>query len=212
MDNKVWKREEDYMLFKLGTFEQESNRMFVSDPSYQYIEAEHSEKYRLMKLNVVIDNVCTGKWNSLISIKNIDHNRNAELICMHESIDLAKLADNSLAWSMIEDIGVDSGQAGIYDLKYYRDDRVVSAESWYELNCTITSKPIDYAGSIPFGAVSTSGYGNGFYPVYISKNPESKVVGVRIVFIELEKIGLCINHRIIGDKKISLNFMSKCNC
>ena len=182
MDKKLFAETEDFSLYDLGTFIQETNKIFVSDPSYDYIEDEHTHDPRkglVMKLNLVIDDITIGKWTAYICIKNIDTGRNAELICVHESIDPLNIANN-LEWKFIDDVCVDAGCVGIYDLPYYCGD---DENMWRSINYNIMSKQ-PHAGVIPNGAVSSSGYGDGIYPVYILKNSESQVIGVKVVFID----------------------------
>ena len=188
-DNQSFPKGEDFYLFNIGTFVQETDKIFVSDPSYTYIEKEHIADSSLMKLNLLINDVLSGKWNTMICVKNIDLHRNSELICSYESVDLSGISNNISEWEFVDDIGVDSAQAGIYDLAYYRNNE----NSWNDMNWSISSKPTVYAGIISHGAVSLSGYGDGFYPVYISKNSQSQVVAIRIIFIETELIGSCLN-------------------
>lgn len=169
----------DYIVI-IGSFKQESNQIFVSDPSYEYITKEHEKNSKLMKLNLVINNVKPGKWKVILRIKKNEVDRNAELICIHESF---FRADLKYQWEKEKHkIGIDSGQAGIYDLKYYRNDGKKSGDAWYEMNSQLSSKPTDYAGAISYGAVSSAGFGDGIYSVYVTKN-DSKIVGVKIVFI-----------------------------
>lgn len=227
---------------KIGEYIQESDKVFVSDPSYEYIKREHEPGSFLMKLNLVINNVLDGKWDVNLMIKDYEKERNAELVCIHKNVSYDSNNILKLNWIKKGTIGVDSGQAGIYDLKYYRDDNVVYkisdtdaisdnnidynsqsdynvssdyrhnsesqsatelqsevrtetqtetdnniGEEWYSMNSKLTLKPTDYAGAIPFGAVSSSGYGDGTYNVYVIKNNNSDIVGIKIIFIDEEK-------------------------
>ncbi|OJT57360.1 hypothetical protein [Bacillus licheniformis] len=98
----------------LGTFEIKSGSVIVSDPCYE-VGAWCQAK---------IDNVETGEW--LAFVKQSDEGswgiRNAELIIFH----INKMNRESFKWSM-EDayIGVDSGQAGIYDINAYRNNDLI---------------------------------------------------------------------------------------
>lgn len=161
----------------IGRYTQLSDKIIVSDPSYEYIPKEHLLNNKLGKLNLVIENVKNGDYNIILHIMEYEKERNAELICCHETINLNTIKNSE--WIEIGDIGVDSGQAGVYDLKYYPKEK---NNEWYRLNTNITSKPTDYAGSIPHGAVSSSGYGDGIYSVYIVKR--QKVIAVKITFID----------------------------
>jgi len=64
------------------------------------------------------------------------------------------------------EVGVDSGQAGVFDLSHYWNDsvapEVAPEEVWYSMCCAVTLSECS-AGVVPFGAVSSSGYGDGGY-------------------------------------------------
>ena len=98
-------------------------------------------------------------------------------------------------------IGVDSGQCGIFDKRYYRDDKHSESygidklfgddwsekdgDDWYQRMCTLTSNE-GACGSSPDGIVSTSGYGDGSYTLLIGKI-EDQVVAFHIVYIGSEE-------------------------
>lgn len=172
----------------LGTFEIKSGSVIVSDHCYE-VGAWCQAK---------IDNVETGEW--LAFVKQSDEGswgiRNAELIIFH----INKMNRESFKWSM-EDayIGVDSGQAGIYDINAYRNNDLIGdiqnkfcfdiekdGEKFYALNCDLTCGTELYAGVIRNGAVSSSGYGDGGYDLFTSKDDDGKIVAMKIVFIEEE--------------------------
>jgi hypothetical protein len=83
------------------------------------------------------------------------------------------------------EVGVDSGQCGIYDEDYYRQYHTEDDcnEDWYEEVCNLTD---------PFGTkddkcvVSSSGYGDGGYDCFLLRDKNNEVVGFQIVFIEDE--------------------------
>ena len=100
-----------------------------------------------------------------------------------------------MTWELIEnEIGVDSGQAGIFDFDTYRDDsydtggdlifgrdwRDKPGDDWYQRICGINDDP----GTYDRGCVSSSGYGDGSYELELGKNSDGKVVGFRITFIK----------------------------
>lgn len=91
-------------------------------------------------------------------------------------------------------IGVDSGQAGIFNYSAWKDNEP-SESDWYNQACTLTLSRLHYGimedSSIPWaeaacGLVSSSGYGDGGYPVYVAK-VDGNVVGIRIVYIYPDK-------------------------
>lgn len=80
-------------------------------------------------------------------------------------------------------IGVDSGQCGIFDAKYYEehqpDNDYYDVNSWYRRVCELTNN----AGIIDnLGVVSSSGYGDGRYPLFVAKE-NKEVVAMKVVFI-----------------------------
>lgn len=105
------------------------------------------------------------------------------------------------------DIGVDSGQCGIFDKKYYRDDKHSESyglpmiwggtngsddgDLWYERMCSLTlgksdgGVSEDDCGSTPDGVVSSSGYGDGSYTLMIGKI-EDDIVAFEIIYIGSE--------------------------
>lgn len=163
-------------LYKLGNFINESGVLFISDPCYD------------------IDTWCTarvkaktGEWISFVEKSDEGDwgNRCAVLFAYHKDYPLTDSDDININCS---GIGVDSGQAGIFDEKYFKDDSVATPsnfipdEPWYSMCCskTLSKKQADV---IPYGAVSSSGYGDGVYSYYVKENESGEVVAVKIVFI-----------------------------
>jgi hypothetical protein len=54
---------------------------------------------------------------------------------------------------------------------------------WYSYCCETTSSGRQ-AGTIPFGAVSTSGKGDGGYEFWVAHDSAGKVIGVWVVFVD----------------------------
>jgi hypothetical protein len=90
------------------------------------------------------------------------------------------------------EVGVDSGQAGIFDYGYYkkhhtdRNERNHVDDDWYYKVCTITLSREAAGGVDGLGFVSSSGYGDGGYTCWTTKNEEGKIVAIRIEFITEE--------------------------
>lgn len=118
-----------------------------------------------------------GDWGKRISELTIVHDEHKESI-------------DSLMWEMTDfSIGVDSGQAGFFDEKYYEkyhkgadvDDNAEDSQ-WYNRVCNITLNG-DWCGTIDDkGVVSESGYGDGGYDVFAVYDDDS-IVALKIVFI-----------------------------
>lgn len=92
----------------------------------------------------------------------------------------------------VGELGVDSGQAGIYDEQHYikmreEDKKKDRTDSWYWTNNSEITLYNDLeAGVTPdkMGCVSSSGYGDGCYDYYCYYNEEGYTVAILIVFIE----------------------------
>lgn len=89
------------------------------------------------------------------------------------------------------DIGVDSGQAGFFDYEEYRkahedDDqherKYKSYKGFYKEVSDLTLSR-DSFGAIDFGAVASSGYGDGCYPCLTKRDEEGKLIAACILFI-----------------------------
>lgn len=87
------------------------------------------------------------------------------------------------------DVGVDSGQAGIFDYDYYAkyhdscDVRPHVDDDWYDRVGDITLSR-DSAGTIDgFGFVSSSGFGDGGYGCWTAREKNGYIVAIRVEFI-----------------------------
>jgi hypothetical protein len=120
--------------------------------------------------------------------------RNSMLLAVHTDY-----RNDDLRWKecITATIGVDSGQAGIFDLLYYRKDSVFEnqeskflkdyrvkndeeGEIWYAHMCDRTLSEEGW-GHFENGVVATSGYGDGSYTLYTA-SVNRKVVGICIDF------------------------------
>ena len=75
-------------------------------------------------------------------------------------------------------VGVDSGQAGVFDGSIYSGDN----EGFYNCCCKATLAKPGY-GYVDGGFVSSSGYGDGRYECIVYKK-DGKAIGVEITFID----------------------------
>ena len=164
----------------IGSFEQITSSMIISDPSYTYDPKDD------VSFSYVIDRVKEGKYNVYVTLRD---NHVESLMAVHSI--LSVYGDE---WKETGSIGVDTRQAGIYDLSTYRDDNSVKeyprtdyevdnpGDEWYNVNSIITTKNSS-SGVLLNGTVSSSGYGDGEYPVY-TLGYNNNVIGVKIVFID----------------------------
>ena len=167
---------------ELGKFRMVTGTVIVSDPCY--VIDGGSQR--------VIENVLNGDWDCKVVCLE---GRVAELLARHS----ANLRSSAKWTEAAGKIGVDSGQAGIFDESHYRDDDVENGikrigpdvicpeERWYSLCCDRSLNSKSGAGVIPFGVVSSSGYGDGEYNCYIQRDKKAQVVGIKIVFITAEE-------------------------
>jgi hypothetical protein len=176
---------------ELGQFECESGVLVASDPGYDLETVRRGN-------GVVLSGCARGLWKCASIVKHFDHGRitipyTSELRAVHESI----LSQDSLEW--IEEhtaIGVDAGQAGIFDLPRFRDDSIIPRdfqwkafggkmaspeEPWYSYCCEITMA--SQAGVLAGGVVSQAGKGDGAYACSVARNQHREIVGVWIMFV-----------------------------
>ena len=159
--------------------------VFVTDPCYSV------PTWCQTKLT----NVLPGEWIvSMIYDEKGGSNRNAELYLVHKDYQ-----GKNLLYDWLGEFGVDSGQAGVFDAASYRDDAYAAGittpevdfflpgdplegDAWYTKMCKFTLAN-DGWGAYAAGAVSSSGYGDGMYPLY-GAEVDGKVVALQLTFID----------------------------
>jgi hypothetical protein len=136
-------------------------------------------------------NVKPGKYHTFHKMVSINGRgeRTSSIVVVHEDH-----IDDYLKWECIDEIGVDSGQAGIFSFETYRNDDVnvnppeydfnfhimEEGDKWYGDICKFTLSE-DSHGVYENGFVSSSGYGDGSYGLYTS-TIRDEVVGIMIDF------------------------------
>lgn len=170
---------------ELGSFEMVSGQLAVSDPCYDPDVWCRGE----------LTNAANGVWNASIVTHNCGEwgQRVAKLTIVHESYDESQ---NLTRQKAPFEVGVDSGQAGFFDTVHYQDPSVIPdakpapaddpSEPWYQYCCDITLSSIR-AGVLPFGVVSSSGYGDGGYDCFYYTNDARAIVKAEIVFLPEEE-------------------------
>jgi len=164
----------------LGDFEIESGEILINDPCYYH------DEYKLG--SGVGIKAKKGIWKShIIKVyKKLWGRRITVLYACHENY---KAEIGKPGWIALEvGTGVDSGQAGIFDLKYFNDSSIINEKiekpltgdnEWYDLCCNRTLDTEFNAGIIPFGVVSSSGFGDGYYPAFARfENDEAICVAI----------------------------------
>jgi len=140
-----------------------------------------------------LNGVKNGKWKALVERTDEDPlwgSRIKELITHHESYGI-----EHLSYAEVEEcgftVGVDSGQAGIFDFNTYRNDQIAEGfartkepgDAWYDMCCKRTLS--DHQCGTVFGDVVTcAGYGDGLYKAWYVRNDRHEIVAMGIVFID----------------------------
>jgi hypothetical protein len=130
-----------------------------------------------------------GEWNAFVELKDLGSwgERVGSIVAEHSK-------PGKLSKPKTQTIGVDSGQAGIFDDKYFKDDSsiedvkrihsnsICEDEPWYSICCDRTLSKNQW-GVIPFGVVSSSGVGDGCYEVTYYTNKKGEAVRIEILFL-----------------------------
>lgn len=109
--------------------------------------------------------------------------------------------DKELIWQEYHgEVGVDSGQAGIFSYDTYRNDSIFDdvsqfgqdprwsaineqeGDKWYGHMCDRTLREESW-GVYDKGVVSSSGIGDGGYPLYVVRDSNDKIVAMKIDFL-----------------------------
>lgn len=167
-----------------------SNRVRVSDPCYD------NDVWCKTKL----ENVLPGEYE--VTVEHSDEggwgNRVSQLQVVHKDY-----TNKRLIWNEHSEIGVDSGQAGIFCESSYRNDEVAKeivtpggdwlgfpssmtmdneGDVFYDKMCAFTINGDGRWGSYDSGVVTSSGFGDGGYPLDVVKE-DDKIVAMRITYI-----------------------------
>lgn len=166
---------------KLGT------EVVVSDPCYTIPTW----------CQIIVNNVLPGYYEPFVKKHDAGDwgNRVSMLMCIHEDY-VGKEDELALAWvEHAGTVGVDSGQAGFFSMASYRNDqhpiekgeadfsctRGDEGDEWYDKMCQRTLG-VSHWGSYDEGMVSSSGFGDGSYPLFVLTNEEDVVVGFCVDF------------------------------
>lgn len=158
----------------LGNFKTISDKLRISDPCYS----------RETWCSGAVENAKIGSWLAYVlkSDECLWGKRIAELHAYHD--DYANHLTHTRNWQPVDfEVGVDSGQVGIFDEEAYRGG---THDEWYDECCNVTLSSSG-AGIILGGVVSSSGYGDGVYTAYTLRNEDAEIIGVKVVFIEPEE-------------------------
>jgi len=174
-------------------FEITSGKAVLSDPCYELGTWCQG----------VIDNVKNGKWVAILeqsdegawgTRNSILMSLNVEAMKNNPKLEMQLMSSGEL---LSFDGGVDSGQFGHFDFANYRKDETAvdlpkvwddewesqEGDKFYRACCFQTLEKEDSFGVLPFGCVSSSGYGDGSYPTYGIKDENGEYVGFMTIFI-----------------------------
>jgi len=174
--------DQDYLknLVDIGAFEVETDKLIISDPCYDV------GTWCMGSLSPVKP----GRWHA--SVERGDYvgwgERICKLVAVHKH---HTVGDLEFRMTPI-DVGVDSGQAGIFDERYFRDDYDISeedfgSEPWdcdgpFYSACGSHTLSKKGAGCLKHGTVASSGVGDGSYNCYAAEK-EGLIVGVALDFL-----------------------------
>ena len=159
-------------LLKLGSFKV-ADEIIVADPCYHFGTLG----------TLALDNVLSGKY---IATAEVEKNLVASLHISHSNFKNDILESESVGY-----IAVDSGQAGFFDLDFFRKNQggeLGDLNSFYGFACSITLSPKQAGVIKKRGVVSSSGFGDGCYDVYVSRDEVGKIVAASLFFIEEEDL------------------------
>jgi hypothetical protein len=166
-----------------------SNNVRVSDPCYDndvWCKTQLTNVYP-GEYNVSVEKSDEGDWGNRVSRLSVIH-KGYVMECEDES-----------NWEEHSEIGVDSGQAGIFCETSYRNDEIVESittpevdfvlsyddgagDKWYGKVCKFTLTEPQW-GLYDTGVVTSSGFGDGGYPLDVVRNDDGEIVGMRITYI-----------------------------
>jgi hypothetical protein len=160
-----------------GEFEVVSGKLILTDPCLEKNQAQ------------TLPNCKKGTWKALYKMYEEEH-RVADIIAHHKDFDI-----NDVEWDKEgPEVGVDSGQACIFDEKYYNDHTIIEGtpenlmisgkeDKFYGACCDITMV-YPGCGVLKYGFISASGFGDWTYGSYYVQHPNSgEICAVRITFI-----------------------------
>ena len=162
-----------------------SENVMVSDPCYS------PDTWCQTKLNSVLP----GKYNVDVQKSDLDGwgTRVSSITVIHENY------EDTDDWEQHSECGVDSGQCGIFCMTSYRNDEIVESittpesdfvlpyndsegDKWYDKMCKFTLSE-DQSGLYDTGVVTSSGIGDGMYPIDVVYNDDEEIVGIRITYL-----------------------------
>ncbi|QKF94707.1 DUF4241 protein [Fadolivirus algeromassiliense] len=179
----------------LGSFEITSGKIIAADP----LTSDRNQ--------FLVDNDNATIFSGLLNVQNgiwcayeerFDNDKRIDKIVIHHnSVNLDELEWNDKSLCCV---GVDTGMAGFFDLDHFKNDDDAegkqldkeyykiyehsSGDKWDSMCIYITYHDRkSFAGTIPHGIVSSTGYGDGIYNVY-GCYQDNNIIALKMCFNE----------------------------
>lgn len=132
-----------------------------------------------------LENVKSGAYNCYVNFQDTGEFgiRVASIIAVHSEFDNENFKNPEIVTNI--DVGVDSGQCGIYDLEYFKRNQPDG--EWYDRVYYQASHRNDKfdAGTVDGKCfVSASGFGDGSYNCFVKYNDDGQIVFIEIRYLE----------------------------
>lgn len=145
------------------------DEVFITDPCYNEETVNQG--------GGIVVKVRPGLWGCRV-LRDLESGRVHWLMTHHIDHEYIGISAKT---EVLGSIGVDSGQAGIFDADYYRKN--VDDKQWYSQKpCRATSTERGFDTLDDVAVVSASGWGDGCYVVYGVKDETGTIVNLTIVF------------------------------
>ena len=154
-----------------------SKEVLICLPKQAYITDPCYKEDVINQGGGLLADIKPGHWSCCTLFDN-EEKRILRLMANHVDHDYIGLSDST---EVLGAIGVDSGQAGIFDADYYRKN--VDDKQWYSQKpCRATSTALGFDSIDGVAVVSSSGWGDGCYAVHVSRDEAGVIVNITIVF------------------------------
>lgn len=172
------------MIKKIGNFKTNSDILRITDPCYT----------KDTWCSGILQNCQIGKWSAFLIYSNEGSFgiRVSQIFAVAGDIsisDAQKVLDE-YNWKLANiHVGVDSGQAGIFEDNEYPEEETGEYgdnTTFYGKCCDLTQTD-DQGGVLDFGVVSSSGYGDGSYECFYAEKNDL-ISSIRIVFLEEDNL------------------------
>ena len=142
--------------------------------------------------NTVVENVLPGKYIAEVTMFDDEKSKGwgdrvAELTIRHSDYNLPKYKTIEKITGTSTYVGVDSGQAMFANLDKRKQLLEKSQDDDFYWKVCDTTESEKQAGIVDNTVVSSSGYGDGCYDVYVARNKNDKVIAASIEFIDEEE-------------------------